>query len=64
MAGAADSRIMTETIPTPPQTIAARHQRLDRMLDLFPEEVARAVQLAAEQAAAIAALAVSLEQMP
>lgn len=60
MAGAADNRTMTET----PHTIAAKRQRLDRMLDLFPQEVAKATQLAAEQAAAIAALAVPTEQAP
>ncbi|KQS04130.1 hypothetical protein ASG11_07620 [Sphingomonas sp. Leaf357] len=60
MAGATDSRAMTETA----HSIAAKRQRLDRMLDQFPQEMAKAAHLAAEQAAAIAVLAVPTEPAP
>ena len=52
MAGASDSRGMIDT----DIAAAAQRQRLDGMLALFPDEVAKAAGLAAEQAAAMAAV--------
>ena len=58
MAGAADRLAMID----PDIAALAQDQRLDRMLALFPEEVAKALQLAAEQAEAMAVL--SMEAPP